>query len=236
MSQSWEDLSLAENLEGSKSGRKSLTDPLHLNIGSSGWSSGGGSGQSSPSQRMPPAAAAIGVGQRPLSYSPAPYYPIRSINFSPSSSPSPTRKSFTPGRSLSPISLRPSQFPSSGVKRKSEAESPLGLGATPPKRVLAGGLLIPQSHHTLLNSLSSSSTLSPAGQSVSSESTSSLDSPSPGCAFRPVSAESADVHMADSGDSAVHMADSGDSTGTADPCFQVMDSQSQSPQSSDVRL
>ena len=75
-------------------------------------------------------------------------------------------------------------------------------------------------------SLSSSSTLSPAGQSVSSESTSSLDSPSPGCAFRPVSTESADVHMADSGDSA----------GAVDPCFQVMDSQSQSPHGGDVRL
>ncbi|KAB7493739.1 hypothetical protein Anas_00864 [Armadillidium nasatum] len=89
-------------------------------------------------------------------FSPSLQQPVRNYSFCPS--PSPTKKTFTTRRSLSPIPLRPS--PLGGIKRKWELEDAF---ITPNKRLstctpdrCSGGLLITHPH-------SLESTPSPAG-------------------------------------------------------------------------
>ncbi|XP_050425764.1 P2R1A-PPP2R2A-interacting phosphatase regulator 1 isoform X2 [Adelges cooleyi] len=104
ISQSWEDLSImidspskvdGDGQYGKPTGRSNLYDPLHLNL----------SMASAPSSPSP---------TRSMRHCVSPSL------FKPSLSPSPTRKTFTSGRSLSPISMRPSSL--GPVKRKCEMD------------------------------------------------------------------------------------------------------------------
>ncbi|VVC44022.1 Hypothetical protein CINCED_3A008742 [Cinara cedri] len=107
ISQSWEDLSIMidspskadDGQFGKQSnahyGRSNLYDPLHLNF----------SMNSAPSSPSP---------TRSMRHCVSPSL------FKPNLSPSPTRKTFTSGRSLSPISMRPSSL--GPVKRKCEMD------------------------------------------------------------------------------------------------------------------
>ncbi|XP_025424076.1 protein FAM122A isoform X2 [Sipha flava] len=107
ISQSWEDLSIMidspskpdegqfAKQAGGLFGRPNLYDPLHLNL----------SMASAPSSPSP---------TRSLRHCVSPSL------FKPNLSPSPTRKTFTSGRSLSPISMRPSTI--GPVKRKCEMD------------------------------------------------------------------------------------------------------------------
>ena len=144
LSQSWEDLSLViiicltfNNLTSSnyqsdsKSASKSSshtsrkTDPMTpLTIGVGPFPSP----RTSPSPSPSPTRSSMPGKQ---CFSPSMQMPVPNLSFSPSPSSSPTRRGWTTRRSLSPITLRPSQL--GPVKRKcmlDESES----GVTPCKR------------------------------------------------------------------------------------------------------
>ncbi|XP_076034133.1 uncharacterized protein LOC143020967 isoform X2 [Oratosquilla oratoria] len=133
--------------------RRDFSDPLHLTI-------------------VPTVVPIVGCAASPTRvgrqcFSPSLQQHVRNTSFSPS--PSPTKKTFTSRRSLSPIALRPSPL---GLKRKFEFEERCDF-LTPSKRPTTGsfttercmgGLLLAQSH----NVGSLENTPSPAPGSVSS--------------------------------------------------------------------
>lgn len=136
-----------QNVCGSGRSMKDYTDPLHLTIG-----------PPVTGQALPGCAASPTRGVGRQCFSPSLQQTVRNTSFCPS--PSPTKKTFTTRRSLSPIALRPSPL---GQKRKwEEANEPF---LTPNKRASmcsqerCGGLLIAQPHS--LHSLES--TPSPVG-------------------------------------------------------------------------
>ncbi|RXG70696.1 hypothetical protein Avbf_00519 [Armadillidium vulgare] len=147
LSQSWEDLALNEERkplsnQTSTAPKKDYNDQLSLTI------------TSSVGSQSTCGASPTRVGRQ--CFSPSLQQPVRNYSFCPS--PSPTKKTFTTRRSLSPIPLRPS--PLGGIKRKWELEDAF---ITPNKRLstctpdrCSGGLLITHPH-------SLESTPSPAG-------------------------------------------------------------------------
>lgn len=136
-----------QNVCGSGRSMKDYTDPLHLTIG-----------PPVPGQALSGCAASPTRGVGRQCFSPSLQQHVRNTSFCPS--PSPTKKTFTTRRSLSPIALRPSPL---GQKRKWDDANEAFL--TPNKRASmcssdrCGGLLITQPHG--LHSLES--TPSPVG-------------------------------------------------------------------------
>lgn len=106
MSQSCEDLSLddAERMATDAKRPRWFAEPLHVFT-----TNYQGNGSLSPTR----------VGKQ--CFSPSLQQPIKNSAFTPSPSPSPTRKTVCARRSLSPIVLRPS--PLSGIKRRADSES-----------------------------------------------------------------------------------------------------------------
>lgn len=131
MSLSWEDLTLDDTAMGETNKRpKSLTDPLHI---------------FTPPHGISTAASPTRTGKQ--CFSPSTCQPVRSSSYSPTPSPSPTRKTFSTRRSQSPISLRPSQF---SVKRKYEGEiDNLDAFASPAKRLNSGIVTTEKGAHFL---------------------------------------------------------------------------------------
>jgi len=129
LSQSWEDLSLSDSKDATKTpsqGHTSRkTDPMTpLTIGVGPFPSP----RTSPSPSPSPTRSTVPGKQ---CFSPSMQMPVPNLSFSPSPSSSPTRRGWASRRSLSPITLRPS--PLGPVKRKcmlDESES----GVTPSKR------------------------------------------------------------------------------------------------------
>jgi len=131
LSQSWEDLSLSDSKDASKTpntgqGHTSRrTDPMTpLTIGVGPFPSP----RTSPSPSPSPTRSSVPGKQ---CFSPSMQMPVPNLSFSPSPSSSPTRRGWASRRSLSPITLRPS--PLGPVKRKcmlDESDS----GVTPSKR------------------------------------------------------------------------------------------------------
>jgi len=129
LSQSWEDLSLSDSKDATKTpsqGHTSRrTDPMTpLTIGVGPFPSP----RTSPSPSPSPTRSTVPGKQ---CFSPSMQMPVPNLSFSPSPSSSPTRRGWTSRRSISPITLRPS--PLGPVKRKcmlDESES----GVTPSKR------------------------------------------------------------------------------------------------------
>lgn len=116
--------------------RRDYTDPLHLTIVPSMTTGGCGA---SPTR---------GVGRQ--CYSPALQQHVRNASFCPS--PSPTKRTFSTRRSLSPIALRPSPL-GAGLKRKWDMDDRCEPFLTPSKRAstctpdrCVGGLLMTQAH------------------------------------------------------------------------------------------
>jgi len=131
LSQSWEDLSLSDAKDASKTSNQGQghssrrTDPMTpLTIGVGPFPSP----RTSPSPSPSPTRSSVPGKQ---CFSPSMQMPVPNLSFSPSPSSSPTRRGWASRRSLSPITLRPS--PLGPVKRKcmlDESES----GVTPSKR------------------------------------------------------------------------------------------------------
>jgi len=129
LSQSWEDLSLSDSKEPSKtpnqghaSRRMDPMTPLTIGVGPFP------SPRTSPSPSPSPTRSSVPGKQ---CFSPSMQMPVPNLSFSPSPSSSPTRRGWASRRSLSPITLRPS--PLGPVKRKcmlDDSES----GVTPSKR------------------------------------------------------------------------------------------------------
>ncbi|XP_077514411.1 P2R1A-PPP2R2A-interacting phosphatase regulator 1 [Amblyomma americanum] len=167
ISQSWDDLSLADGCLGETSKRpRSLTDPLHIFTPPPGICN-------SPSPTR--------AGKQCFSPS---MCASNKQAFSPSPSPSPTRKAFATRRSQSPITLRPSQFP---VKRKFDMDMDQGDSLPMPSKRLNLSV-VPQDmavSHMLHHSLSQSSleAMSSPEQTVPQDMGDSLSSSSgsPGC-------------------------------------------------------
>ncbi|XP_029837788.2 P2R1A-PPP2R2A-interacting phosphatase regulator 1 isoform X4 [Ixodes scapularis] len=160
ISQSWDDLSLADGCLGDTSKRpRSLTDPLHIFTPPPGICN-------SPSPTR--------TGKQ--CFSPSMCLSSKQA-FSPSPSPSPTRKAFATRRSQSPITLRPSQF---SVKRKFDMDMDQGDFPMPAKRLNLSVAQEMATSHVLHHSLSQSSleaTSSPE-QTVPHDMTDSLSSSS----------------------------------------------------------
>ncbi|XP_066969485.1 PPP2R1A-PPP2R2A-interacting phosphatase regulator 1 [Macrobrachium rosenbergii] len=182
LSQSWEDLTLTEDVGRPKShsisgGSISTSMAASLSVPSSVSHSVPGtvSGAMSSMRRdfadplhltiVPTVVPLTGCGASPTRgvgrqcFSPSLQQHVRNTSFCPS--PSPTKKTFATRRSLSPIALRPS--PLGGLKRKWEVDERCEPFLTPSKRASTcnperciGGLLITQPH-------SLESTPSPAG-------------------------------------------------------------------------
>lgn len=134
-SQSWEDLTLDDASLNESSKRPRLTEPLHiftLPVGTC----------NSPSPCR--------TGKQ--CFSPSTCLPVRTSAFSPTPSPSPTRKNLTSRRSQSPISLRPSQF---SLKRKHDMDVDSGDSLSSSAKRLSTENYIPIAH-PLIHSLSSS--------------------------------------------------------------------------------
>lgn len=120
--------------------RRDYTDPLHLTIVPTVAVPLTGGCGASPTRG--------GVGRQ--CFSPSLQQTVRNTSFC--HSPSPTKKSFTTRRSLSPIALRPSPL-GAGLKRKWEMDERCEPFLTPSKRAstcapdrCVGGLLITQPH------------------------------------------------------------------------------------------
>lgn len=177
---SCEDLTLSESLSAESSKRpRNYAEPLQI---------------FPPAYPLSSSPSPTRIGKQ--CFSPSLQQPVKDVSFCPSPIPSPTRKSSR--RSLSPIAVRPSQFP---VKRKCDLEQErLDSYMSPPKRFFSSisasdkNLVVP---HPLAHSLSSSSLeeSSSPEQSVpvlaagTPESLSSVDSP---CgAFKPMDNDAA---------------------------------------------
>jgi len=167
LSQSWEDLSLADHKE--PRGRKKVTDPtLPLTIGVGPFPSP----RTSPSPSPSPTRSSV-TGKQ--CYSPSMQMPVpTNLSFTPSPSSSPTRRTWTSRRSLSPITLRPSAL--GPVKRKCMLEE----GECTPSKRHSSNLLITQSNRPSPYKVPWSSSLSTPQPSPRPPSeTSRENSPSP---------------------------------------------------------
>ncbi|XP_071517863.1 uncharacterized protein [Panulirus ornatus] len=186
LSQSWEDLTLTEDVGRPKahsvssgSVPTSISSPINVSSSVTSNVSGTVSGAMSTMRRdftdplhltiVPTVVPITGCGASPTRgvgrqcFSPSLQQHVRNTSFCPS--PSPTKKTFATRRSLSPIALRPSPL-GAGLKRKWEMDDRCEPFLTPSKRAstctpdrCVGGLLITQPHS--VGSLES--TPSPAG-------------------------------------------------------------------------
>lgn len=177
MSQSCEDLVLQteQTLSGEiavpPSGKRSLTDPLHLNIHQQ-------QALTSPSvfsaRDSPTRALSTGTVSGPtrlgcLSPSLTMSARLSQQPFSPPASPSPTRRSSLAGRrSMSPITLRPSPLGGSVSKRKlADGDCVVESGTLTPKRFHPGTHCLSPGTHMLLSAVTTAPT-SPAAMDQSS--------------------------------------------------------------------
>lgn len=185
LSQSWEDITLTEDVGRPKSHSisgvslpNSVSGPISVSSTVTSIASGTVSGSAAPVHRdytdplhltIVPTVVPLGNSASPTRgvgrqcFSPALQQHVPNISFCPS--PSPTKRTFSTRRSLSPIALRPSPL-GAGLKRKYDVEERCEPFLTPRKRAstctpdrCVGGLLMTQAHS--VGSLES--TPSPAG-------------------------------------------------------------------------
>ncbi|XP_042219685.1 P2R1A-PPP2R2A-interacting phosphatase regulator 1-like isoform X2 [Homarus americanus] len=171
LSQSWEDLTLTEDVGRSKahiapgSTSASISSPINVSINVNTNTSGTTSTMTSIRRDftdplhltiVPTVLPLTGCGASPTRgvgrqcFSPSLQQHVRNTSFCPS--PSPTKKTFATRRSLSPIALRPSPL-GAGLKRKWDVDDRCEQFLTPNKRASTcapdrciGGLLITQPH------------------------------------------------------------------------------------------